>query len=87
MSCCMGGFETYPRLLERTSLVKIRLFRDGCYLKDPCRNHYVICHVIEEAHELCQFGRRELSDVFIADGTPTCLLAALAPVCNHDVLI
>jgi len=85
-------------------------FATVCFLKDPCRNLSVICHIIEEAkevlkrfqefrvskchgstneaaHMLCQFGRRELSNVFIANGIPTCVSAALAPVCNHDVLI
>ena len=83
-------------------------FATVCFLKDPCRNLSVICHIIEEAkevlkrfqkfrvfkrhwsnkaaHVLCQFGRRELSDVFIANGTLPCMSAVLAPVCNHDVL-
>jgi len=33
------------------------------------------------------FDRRELSDVFIANGIPTYVSAALAPVCNHVDLI
>jgi hypothetical protein len=41
----------------------------------------------EVAHELYQFGRRELSNVFIANGIPTCVSAALAPACNNIVLI
>ena len=85
-------------------------FATVCYLKDPCRNRSVTCHIVKEAkevhqrfqefrvskchrsaneaaHELCQFGRRELSDVFIANSIQTCVSAALASVCNHVVLI
>ena len=71
-----------------------------CTLKEPCRNHSVICKydqrkeakeilqsVVEVAHKLCQFDRRELSHVFVAKGIPACMLAALAPACNYVLLI
>ena len=62
-------------------------------LKDPCRNRSVICNItkeakeilqsfVEVAHELCQFGMRELSDVFVAKSILACMLAALVPACN-----
>lgn len=34
------------------------------------------------SHELCQFSRRELSDVCVANSIPTFVSAALAPACN-----
>ena len=43
------------------------------------------CHrsANEVAHELCQFGRRELVYVFVANDIPTCVSVALARDCNH----
>jgi hypothetical protein len=111
MSCCMGGSKTYPRLLKRAPLARIRLFCDSMLFEGPEQKS--LCNLphhriskrnpsalpgsqsiqipqeckLQATHELCQVSRRELSDVFIANAIPTYMSTALAPVCNHVVLM
>jgi hypothetical protein len=42
---------------------------------------------LQAAHDLCQVGPKSFLMFFISNGIPTCVSTALAPFCNHIVLL